>query len=196
MARDASVKPTNTAPVNPRYRAPEALTDPNMHTKESDVFMFGCIMWEIFTRTKVSSLGSSQPQHVMNVSNRRNYSFVFVFCLFFSSQSQIFYWLAASNDLQGLLNARWRLAMENGTARNCLRQLKHDLVMFVPLEVLLLMIKCLNDDPIQRPSADELLATINRAFLSLCIKNPDVVCGVNLNDIEDPHNSEIPKKWP
>jgi hypothetical protein len=54
MARSASIKPTNVAPVNPRYRAPEALTDPNMHNQASDIFMFGCIMWEIFTRSKVT----------------------------------------------------------------------------------------------------------------------------------------------
>ena len=48
----ANTKTTNAPPVDPHYRAPEALTDANAHTKASDVFMFGCIMWQVFTRTK------------------------------------------------------------------------------------------------------------------------------------------------
>ena len=66
----ADVKSTNAPPVNPRYRAPEALTDANAHTKASDIFMFGCIMWEVFTRTKAFHW-LAQPNELQKMLNER-----------------------------------------------------------------------------------------------------------------------------
>ncbi len=66
---------------------------------------------------------------------------------------------------------------ENETAANCERQLATDLTTLrIPSEILRLMVQCLSDDPLQRPRADELLATISRVFLTECAKNPEIEC--------------------
>ena len=54
-------------PVHPCYRAPEALTNPGEHKQPGDMFMLGCVMYEIFTGEQMfSHLNSSNLQTILN----------------------------------------------------------------------------------------------------------------------------------